>query len=414
MTKRFFYIATAVSTIAAAFGVSLGASANTTSSARTIDGYTCTILGTERSDRITGTSGDDVICGLGGNDTINSLAGDDVVLGGNGNDRVNGGTGSDTILGGNGNDTVNGGTGDDDVHGEAGNDRLVGEGGEDLVLGGDGRDQIVGGANDDHLGGGPGRDTIEAGGGSDVCGLDGADSIRGACTIDNSPPSMTNLMGNPVFSAGGEAVFSWAVSDSSRVLGSWLNIGGSSGWVTEWCGFSIEATQVGGTSQDGIFEVRCAIPANAPSQSYTAFVYATDIFGTWRGEMQLAFDVVGGSSDTQAPELSDIRFNLTIVGPDDELKLDWTASDESGVKYVVPWIALDGYSFADGQGRMYSETFSQPQEQLSGDKLLGSYSQKITFTDVAPAGVYTLWFSVSDEVGNRNFFQVPITITRVN
>ena len=432
MGKKLVALVASTAAIALALGFAVSATADAAAATTTVDGYRCTILGTERADRITGTAGDDVICALGGNDTVNSLGGNDVVLGGNGNDRIDsgagndeisggagndrlsGGTGDDLISGGAGNDTINGGAGNDEIHGDTGGDRLNGEAGNDLLVGGEGNDRIVGGANDDQMGGGPGRDSLQAGLGSDVCGTDASDTVTGVCTIDNTPPTITNLMGSPVFAAGEEAVFTWSVSDPAGVMGSWLYIGGPSGWVTEWCGFAIEASLVGGSDQEGMYEVRCSIPVNAVSQNYTAFIYATDIFESWRGEIQVEFSVVGGSPDTAAPELSNISFNLEQVGPGDELSLTWNATDESGVKYVLPWLALGGYSFADGSGRVYSETFLQPQQLVSGDSFSGTYTQVITFTEVAPAGTYTLWFSVSDEVGNRNFFQLPITVKRTN
>jgi Ca2+-binding RTX toxin-like protein len=53
-------------------------------------------VGSDSSDRLTGTAGDDVLNGLAGNDTIYALAGDD---------RINGGEGADKMLGGKGDDT---------------------------------------------------------------------------------------------------------------------------------------------------------------------------------------------------------------------------------------------------------------------------------------------------------------------
>jgi uncharacterized repeat protein (TIGR01451 family) len=44
----------------------------------------CTLTGTNRSDTINGTPGDDVICGGNGRDTINGLGGNDIILGQNG------------------------------------------------------------------------------------------------------------------------------------------------------------------------------------------------------------------------------------------------------------------------------------------------------------------------------------------
>jgi hypothetical protein len=77
----------------------------------------CTITGTNRSDTLTGTSGDDVICGGNGKDTINGLGGNDIILGQDGKDVLNGGEGNDTVMGGKGKDHVVGGPGVDALRG---------------------------------------------------------------------------------------------------------------------------------------------------------------------------------------------------------------------------------------------------------------------------------------------------------
>ena len=55
----------------------------------------CTVIGTNGSDYLEGTSGDDVICGLDGSDTIDGKDGNDIIYGGNENDQIDGGPGSD-------------------------------------------------------------------------------------------------------------------------------------------------------------------------------------------------------------------------------------------------------------------------------------------------------------------------------
>jgi uncharacterized repeat protein (TIGR01451 family) len=84
----------------------------------------CTITGTNQSETINGTAGDDVICGGNGRDTINGLGGNDIILGQNGKDTLNGGDGNDTVMGGNAKDVVVGGTGIDALRGGNGADRL--------------------------------------------------------------------------------------------------------------------------------------------------------------------------------------------------------------------------------------------------------------------------------------------------
>lgn len=102
----------------------------------------CTINGTNHADTLTGTAGDDVICGGNGKDTIDGAGGNDIIVGGNGKDTLVGGDGNDTIMGRNGKDHITGG---------AGLDVLLGGNGKDVL---DARDGAAGDAAD----GGKARD----------------------------------------------------------------------------------------------------------------------------------------------------------------------------------------------------------------------------------------------------------------
>lgn len=126
---------------------------------------------------VTGTQGDDVICGLGGNDSIRGLAGNDTVYGDVGNDRIDGGAGSDTLRAGAGNDTVRGGAGDDELFGGAGQDLLDGGAGAHELTGGAGSDRMFGGAGDDEL---HGADHIH-------------DVLRGGTSFDRSTSERVDL-----------------------------------------------------------------------------------------------------------------------------------------------------------------------------------------------------------------------------
>jgi uncharacterized repeat protein (TIGR01451 family) len=110
----------------------------------------CTIEGTNKADALTGTSGDDVICGGNGNDTIDGAGGNDVVVGGNGKDTVTGGDGNDVVQGRNGKDSVTGGLGLDVLSGGNGKDSLNAQDGAsgDTLDGGNGKDDCLMDAGD--------------------------------------------------------------------------------------------------------------------------------------------------------------------------------------------------------------------------------------------------------------------------
>jgi Ca2+-binding RTX toxin-like protein len=126
------------------------------------------IRGTNKADRLVGTTGDDVILGLRGRDKIRARPGNDKVDGGGGRDRITGKKGDDVLSGGPGRDRIKGGSGDD---------RLFADAGGALMVGGKGRDQFnmvdgeqIGGEGDDvirardgtldQINCGPGEDTV--------------------------------------------------------------------------------------------------------------------------------------------------------------------------------------------------------------------------------------------------------------
>ena len=89
--------------------------------------------GTLGTDTITGTSGADVIVGLGGNDTINGGNNDDRICGGDGTDTLNGDNGNDRLFGQNNNDTLNGNNGNDALDGGPQTDTCNGGNGSDTA-----------------------------------------------------------------------------------------------------------------------------------------------------------------------------------------------------------------------------------------------------------------------------------------
>ncbi|NEQ77568.1 MAG: calcium-binding protein [Okeania sp. SIO2C9] len=94
-----------------------------------------TIIGTENSELLTGSSDADEIFGLAGDDTINGLESGDLISGNQGNDILDGNAGNDTLRGGKGNDNLSGDLGSDNIYGDVGTDTLTGgEGFDNFVL----------------------------------------------------------------------------------------------------------------------------------------------------------------------------------------------------------------------------------------------------------------------------------------
>lgn len=112
---------------------------------------------------IKGSDKSDLIIGSFGNDTIAGNGGDDLMFGLFGNDKMSGGLGDDTIFAGGGHDIVEGGEGQDALYGNNGNDVIVGNRGDDKMFGGSGNDKLVwnNGDGSDLMNGGSGYDKVQ-------------------------------------------------------------------------------------------------------------------------------------------------------------------------------------------------------------------------------------------------------------
>ena len=436
--------------VTAATATCNGQTATITSAARVITGTSGSdviVVQGLGAHTVSSGSGNDVICGAVGDDTINSGLGNDTVLAGDGNDvistldgndnviagagndTVNTGTGDDSINAGLGNDSVSSGTGNDTVNGDAGLDTIFGESGSDTISGGAGNDSLTGGddgdritgdagsdslsggAGNDMLQGGADRDQVTPGTGTNYCASDNSDSIIGSCTIDTSSPGISNASVTPNVTAGSALTFIWTVNDNSAVDSSWVRIGGPSGWVTTWCGFGLKGTRISGTMQGSVFSATCQVPADAVNTEYTAFFDATDVFGQMAKSSTANFRIVGGAADSRAPVAASIALSASTLSYGQSLDITYDVQDETGLQGVIAWIAYNGYSFANNQGRSYIDYGTYAVTRTSGDEKLGSYKQTISLNSFAPAGEYTIWMSVIDKLGNKVFYQ---TATKFN
>lgn len=196
----------------------------------------CTVIGTASGETLNGTTGDDVICGLGGNDTLNGSDGNDILIGGSDNDTYNGGNGNDyfdeeaatsgadifngnagtdtlsyalrtnavtvkqngsaddgetgegdsvksdieVAVGGTGGDTMNGDTNVNTYYGTGGNDSQSGFGANDVLDPGGGADTVNGGNDNDTINavdGTGGNDSLDGASGTDSCTADAGDTL---------------------------------------------------------------------------------------------------------------------------------------------------------------------------------------------------------------------------------------------
>lgn len=171
------------------------------------------------ANRISGSSGDDILDGREGDDTLNGGIGNDDLFGGSGTDILIGGAGNDFVRGGPGGDTMSGGEGTDtldylastgavtislldnsasggdangdiisgveNVIGTAHGDKLTGSDGANVLFGADGADTIDGLGGIDNLRGGNGSDTLRGGAGDDTLdGMAGIDRLNGGGGAD--------------------------------------------------------------------------------------------------------------------------------------------------------------------------------------------------------------------------------------
>lgn len=227
--RRLPFILAAALVVPASIGIGTSADAATPRCA----GFKATIVGTDASQRISGTAGRDVIVARGGNDVVNGRGGLDIVCGGAGNDTILSGAGTGGLLygedgrdvvvaqadgiglyGGNHADTLRtsrpgtlleGGAGNDRIEGSAHSDVVDGGNGDDLVLANGGADRLVtGGPGNDRLYGGEGTDVLRGGAGNDQISLNGGVGGFGYGEDGND---------TIVTGAGGQALYGGAGAD---------------------------------------------------------------------------------------------------------------------------------------------------------------------------------------------------------
>lgn len=295
-----------------------------------------------------------------------------------------------TIVGTSRNDVLRGTPGDDVICGLGGGDRLIGLGGQDILMGGAGADMLLGGPGDDALVGGPGRDQGSGGRGDDLCAPDVGLSD---CTIDADAPVLEDVVAPEEIQAGSVLVVSWTATDASGITG-YASVGGRNGWAP-WC-FAAPVTREGLSGDRLTFE--CTVPDVIPNDDYTAFVGTVDDLGN-RTETQVAFRIVGGSDDIDAPRIVSGP-NLPDVAPGGAFTLRWALEDASGVSHTEAWVYTPEFSLIGYDQLPGSSTSGAV--LVEGDVTDGVWEQEFTVSPEASFGSYMVTLSVRDEVGNRD------------
>jgi Ca2+-binding RTX toxin-like protein len=358
-----------------------------------------------------------VICGYAGADTIYGNGGNDVIYAGDGNDVIDGGNGSDRIDGGAGTDRITGGIGNDTLNGNAGNDTLNAGIGNDVLNGNTGADQLNAGVGDDSLCGGSERDVLQPGGGDDQCANDLTDLTIGRCRKDTTAPVFAPMALSRTVSAGDDLDIEWVVTDDSPISMSWGFIGSNAGWIIEWCDLPVISSGIDETinAKTGLltarFRVSCTVPVNAPNGEYLVELNAVDVFGNDATPQRVSVTVQNGSTDVSAHAISEITLSSNSVTRTEPLTISLRLDDETGISEAYVYMAHNQYGFADLNGwgyTVYNAPQAVPITVSSG--VAQEHTQKIEFVDGAPAGIYTVWVSVRDTLGNRDFIQTSTTV----
>jgi hypothetical protein len=223
------------------------------------------------------------------------------------------------------------------------------------------------------------------------------------------PAQITNVRVPTEVQAGTPLVIRFRMTDPSGYQAPVAFIGGPNGWVSDWCGFGIAATRVSGDQRDGEYEISCLVPSNVPSAGYITQIGCECTFPDDSEEeaayVTYEFNIVGGSSDLRAPQI--FFAEITSVGSPGEIRPGTTfevttlASDESGIAYVVAWVEGPNGRLTNERGELWAPYLFGSIVRSPADNGLEKFVQTITLRDDATPGLYRIWFSVGDLIGNR-------------
>ena len=328
-----------------------------------------------------------------------------------------------------GNDIVNSGDGIDTVNSGAGDDFIEAGEGNDSVTGGDGNDKIIGGAGSDHL---EGDGQTDSGVEQNFCDPGSAGDIVSNCTLDLSGPKVesASLSDVEIDTTDSEKTVRLSIEATDDLFGtrgifctaSLLDITIRSAISTLNSGNRLHGfyhcdLKFPQFSRTGTYLV--SILADDWAQSQTNYQGQTDNhFREWvpgcTTELQCSsgpkvvgqsFIKVAGGGDSAPPEFTSINFSsesFSTANSAYELTVNLSLSD---VKSGISGSGLSGCFLSLAQEALMRAAYpcSTPTLQ-TGNANNGIWQTKITVPKFAPQGTYSLYFSLSDNAGNRVSF----------
>lgn len=219
------------------------------------------------------------------------------------------------------------------------------------------------------------------------------------------PAQITNVRVPAEVRAGTPLVIRFRMTDPSGYQAPVAFVGGTSGWVSSWCGFGVAAVRVSGDQRDGEYEISCLVPSNAPSAGYLVSIGCECIFPDVSVDALFVtydFNVVGGSSDVRVPVIMSSRITwFGEIAAGGTFSLSTYATDESGIAYVVAWVEGPNGRITNDAGNPWASDMGLDTITRTGVVDGEWFVQTITLRDDAAPGRYRLWFSVGDSIGNR-------------
>lgn len=219
------------------------------------------------------------------------------------------------------------------------------------------------------------------------------------------PAQITNVRVPAEVRAGTPLVIRFRMTDPSGYQAPVAFVGGTSGWVSSWCGFGVAAVRVSGDQRDGEYEISCLVPSNAPSAGYLVSIGCECIFPDVSVDALFVtydFNVVGGSSDVRVPVIMSSRITwFGEIAAGGTFSVSTYATDESGIAYVVAWVEGPNGRITNDAGNPWASDMGLDTITRTGVVDGEWFVQTITLRDDAAPGRYRIWFSVGDLIGNR-------------